>query len=61
MLVIRALDDLAGGADHYRITSSASVGDQPQVSITVVGVDELRSEVEQWLAGYLGDADHCDG
>lgn len=61
MLVIRALDDLAGGADHYRITSSASVGDQPRVSITVVGADELRFEVERWLAGFLGDTDQCDG
>lgn len=61
VLAIRALDDLAGGADRYRITSSVSVGEQPRVSITVVGVDELRSEVERWLAGFLGDPDHCDG
>lgn len=61
VLAIRALDDLAGGADHYRITSSVSVRDQPRLSITVVGADELRAEVERWLAGFLGDADHCDG
>lgn len=61
VLAIRALDDLADGADHYRITSSVSVRDQPRVSATVVGVDELRSEVERWLAGFLGDADARDG
>ncbi|GAA3536934.1 hypothetical protein GCM10022235_00480 [Kribbella ginsengisoli] len=60
-MTIRALDDQAGGTDLYRITSSVSVRDQPRASITVVGVDELRFEIERWLAGFLGGADHCDG
>jgi hypothetical protein len=57
VLAVRSLDDLTGGAGRYRVNWSASVGEEPRQTRTVVGSAALRAEVQRWLALVLGEDD----